>query len=64
MKKLMLDAAELRVQSFTPGAAQSAREGTVHAMGATPACTDPPWCGTQARALSCYSSCTDIEFCG
>lgn len=66
MRKLKLDLGELRVQSFTPAAEGPRREGTVRALEATPACTPGctfPECGTVARAMSCYASCTDVEFC-
>lgn len=67
MKKLILNAAELRVQSFTLAAVPASRGGTVHGLAATPACSSPdctfPECGTVARAMSCYGSCTEFEFC-
>jgi hypothetical protein len=63
MKRLMLDAAELRVQSFTAAALPASRGGTVHGRGATPACTDPPECYTVLRVESCYGSSTEPEFC-
>ncbi|HYW12290.1 MAG TPA: hypothetical protein VE871_10035 [Longimicrobium sp.] len=63
MKKLMLDVAELRVQSFIAAALPASRGGTVHGREATPACTDPPVCGTVLRVESCYGSCTEPEFC-
>ncbi len=59
MKKLTLDAAELRVQTFAP--AERAVERQAHALEATVTCF--PRCGTVVRSASCYSGCTDPEFC-
>lgn len=64
MKKLRLDPAQLRVQSLDLPAAETAGEGTVRALAKTLeySCAVPQ-CGTVARAESCYSGCTDPEFC-
>lgn len=63
MKKLVLDAGDLRVQSFAAADARPAGEGTVQAREATVTCIYPR-CGTVvARDMSCYSGCTDPEFC-
>jgi hypothetical protein len=60
MKKTMLDPAQLRVQTFAPAAAQAGR--APRAAEATVTCLYPQ-CGTVVRAESCYSGCTDPEFC-
>lgn len=64
MKKLTLDPAQLRVQSLELPAAETAGEGTVRALEKTLeySCAILQ-CGTVARAESCYSGCTDPEFC-
>lgn len=65
MRKLLLNTDQLRVESF-PTQALSEGRGTVAAhLGTVFYCqTDPPACGTVARAQSCASSCTqDPEIC-
>lgn len=65
MKKLSLKPDQLRVESFPLNDASTGR-GTVAAhLGTVLNCqTDPPYCGTVARAMSCASSCTqDPEIC-
>ena len=64
MKKLTLDPAQLRVQTLDLPAAEAGGEGTVRALEKTLeySCAYPQ-CGTVARAMSCYSGCTDPEFC-
>ena len=64
MKKLTLDPAQLRVQTLDLPAAEAGGEGTVRALEKTLEFTCIILqCGTVARALSCYSGCTDPEFC-
>jgi hypothetical protein len=57
MKKLILDVAELRVQSFAADDAPVAEAGTVRALEATVTCIYPR-CGTVVQRESCYNGCT------
>ncbi len=57
MKKLTLDAQELRVQSFVADEAPPAGAGSVHAREATVTCIYPR-CGTAVARESCYDGCT------
>ena len=64
MKKLTLDPTQLRVQSLDLPAPEARGEGTVQAREKTLELTcNILQCGTVARAMSCYSGCTDPEFC-
>lgn len=59
MKKIRLEAEQLRVESFATHLAGDAR-GTVGAREGTLGCTGR--CGTAARGETCYAGCT-AEVC-
>ena len=63
MKKMMLELAELRVESFATAAAEPAR-GTVQGAEASFPATGCIQCaGTQAR-MTCYAGCPTGEAAG